>query len=306
MVEISVIVPLFNEKENLEALCSSLREVLSGTNKEYEVILVDDCSTDGSFELLETLSKSDSHIKVIQFRVNFGQTAALMAGIDAARGKTIVTMDGDLQNDPKDIPAMLAKMDEGFEMVNGWRRNRQDPTLRVLPSMIANRMIRYLSGVPIHDFGCTLKAFQRDLVKDLRLYGEMHRFIPIFMSWEGARITELEVTHHPRTAGVSKYGFGRIFKVILDLITIKFLESYSTKPNYVFGGIGLLFSILGISLGLVGVYFHVERAGLMGGIFLVMGIQFLLMGILAEIVIRSYHETSKKPIYKIRRKLNLE
>ena len=235
-LNISVVVPVFNEELNVDELYRRLIAVL---NDSVEFIFVDDGSTDTTWVRLEALAERDDRVRLIRFRRNFGQTAALSAGIDYARGRIIVPMDGDLQNDPTDIPRLLAKMDEGYDVVSGWRLHRKDPFHRRLPSVIANRLISWISGVSLHDYGCSLKAYRRDVLTDVRLYGEMHRFVPIYASWQGGRVAELPVEHHARTLGKSNYGMERTLKVVLDLIVVKFLASYSTKPIYVFGGFGI-------------------------------------------------------------------
>ncbi|TMA16023.1 MAG: glycosyltransferase family 2 protein, partial [Deltaproteobacteria bacterium] len=239
--QISVVIPLFNEEENVRALLDELFAELAKLERTFEVICVDDGSRDRTFEELSRIAAERRELRVIRFRLNFGQTAAMSAGIEAARGDVIVPMDGDLQNDPADIGKLLAKLDTGIDVVSGWRKNRQDRELgRKLPSRIANRLISAISGVRLHDYGCSLKAYRRDVLRDIKLYGEMHRFIPIYASWQGARVSEMVVNHRARRAGRSKYGLSRTFKVVLDLMVVKFLASFATKPVYVFGGFGLL------------------------------------------------------------------
>src|SRR5262245_45847017 len=238
---ISVVIPVYNEEANVQELHARLAASLG---QEAEFIFVDDGSTDDTYERLIDVARGDARVRLIRFRRNFGQTAALSAGIDHARGRIIVPLDGDLQNDPRDIPRLLAKLDEGFDVVSGWRVNRQDSLRRRLPSVIANRLVSWISGVRLHDYGCSLKAYRRDVLRDVRLYGEMPSLVPIYASLQGARVTQLPVDHHPRTHGKSNYGFERTIKVILDLIVVKFLSRYSTKPIYVFGGFGLLAFVL--------------------------------------------------------------
>lgn len=305
-MNISVVIPVYNEQDNVQELHDRLARVLEGADAEF--IFVDDGSTDDTFERLRALAAADKRVRVIRFRRNFGQTAALSAGIDHARGGIIVPMDGDLQNDPNDIPRMLAKLDEGYDVVSGWRKNRQDSFRRRLPSVIANRLISWISGVRLHDYGCSLKAYRRDVIADVRLYGEMHRFVPIYASWQGARVTEMVVEHHARTRGKSKYGFERIVKVVLDMIVVKFLASYSTKPIYVFGGFGLfalamsLFSFASmLYLKLIGYADFVQTPlPLVTVMFLLVGCLSVLLGLVAELSIRTYYESQGKRTYAIR------
>ena len=237
---ISVTVPIFNEEENLPLLYERVRDALVGVGKPWELVLVNDGSTDGSRAVLDQLAANDKRVKVIHFRRNFGQTAAMMAGIDFATGEIIIPMDGDLQNDPADIPRLIAALDEGYDVVSGWRKDRQDARMtRKLPSNLANRLISRVLGVRLHDYGCSLKAYRRDVIKGVKLYGEMHRFVPVYASWQGARVTEIPVAHHARQFGKSKYGLERTMKVVLDLIVVKFLAKYQQKPMYVFGAFGL-------------------------------------------------------------------
>jgi glycosyltransferase involved in cell wall biosynthesis len=307
---ISVIVPIYNERDNLEPFIASLTRALEPTGEKYEVLFIDDGSTDGSGSYLESLPARDSRIRVVQFRRNFGQTAAMTAGFDYARGSILVPIDADLQNDPGDIPAILAKLREGYDVVSCWRQDRQDPWLtRKLPSVIANFLISRIGGVRLHDYGCTLKGYRREVVEHIRLYGEMHRFIPVYASWAGARVAEIPVRHHPRFSGSSKYGLNRTFKVILDLITVKMLGSYSTKPMYIFGGVGLSACAGGFIFALLTLfekYFYSVKAHrnplLLLAVFLfLLGIQFILMGLVAELIIRTYFESQGKPPYIVRR-----
>lgn len=306
-LDLSVVVPFFNEEENARALYEELKGVLDAFGRSYEMVFVDDGSTDKTYSVLEELAKKDDTVVLVKFRRNFGQTAALAAGIERAKGAVVVPMDGDLQNDPAEIPKMIAKMAEGYECVSGWRKNRQDSGLRVLPSKVANRLISWLSGVHIHDYGCTLKAYRRDVIEGVKLYGEMHRFIPIYAHWQGARVTEMVVNHRARRAGVSKYGFGRIPRVVLDLIVVKFLFQYLTKPIYVFGGFGfasLILSFLAlaaaIGLKLAGLKDFVSTPlPLFSGIAGLIGIQSVLTGLLAEVLIRTYYESQNKRPYLV-------
>jgi len=310
---VSVVIPIFNEEENISPLYQALKAAMEGMKSAYEVIFVDDGSDDGSGEVLLRLAQGDNQIKVIQLRKNFGQTAAIAAGVDFARGKIIVTMDGDGQNDPKDIPRLLKKLEGGYDVASGWRKNRKDPFLsKKFPSAVANRLISWLTRVRLHDYGCTLKAYRRDILKDVRLYGEMHRFIPAYASWVGAKITELEVSHHPRRHGRSKYGLSRTSSIILDLITILFLQRYSTKPIRLFGGAGMILFGLGGVTGLFVLYRRLIWGGvwispmiLLSFLFITMGVMFILLGLIAEIIIRTYHESQGKPVYAIKSTINL-
>jgi glycosyltransferase involved in cell wall biosynthesis len=311
-VDLSVVVPLYNEEESVEPLYNLLTEACSGLGS-YEIIMIDDGSTDRTYSVLTRLSASDERLKVIQFGRNFGQTAAMAAGFDFAEGDVIVPMDGDLQNDPADIPLLLAKLDEGYDVVSGWRADRQDRLSRRLPSRLANWLIGRATGVHLHDYGCTLKAYRRRVVKETRLYGEMHRFIPALAHLEGARITELPVRHHARRYGHSKYRLGRTIKVILDLITVKFLSSYGTKPIYIFGGSGFAMCVAAVAAGAWtlydkyenGVYVHRNPVILLALLLFLLGFMCILMGLLAELIVRTYHESQAKPIYRVREARNL-
>lgn len=306
---ISVLIPVFNEVDNIFPLIERLTEVLQKIERPYEVIFIDDGSTDGTLEALVDMNHKNPNIKIISFTRNFGQTAALSAGIDSCRGDIIIPMDGDLQNDPQDIHHLLRKIDEGYDVVSGWRKNRKDPFFtRRLPSIIANWIISLISGVRLHDYGCTLKAYRKEILKNIRLYGEMHRFIPIYARWVGANVTEIPVHHLARKSGSSKYGMGRVVKVILDLMVVKFLMSYSQKPIYVFGGMGLLM-VLGafVSGGyaiylklLKGVSFILTPLPLLSVLLLVLGFLSILMGFLAEVLTRTYYESQGKPTYHIK------
>lgn len=312
---ISVTVPIFNEEDNIQPLYHKLTPVLSALGRRWEIVFVNDGSTDSSASKLDALAAADRQVRVVHFRRNFGQTAAMQAGFDIARGNVIIPIDGDLQNDPADIPRLLAKLDEGYDVVSGWRRTRRDNALsRTLPSIVANKIISTISGVHLHDYGCTLKAYRRDVVKGVKLYGEMHRFVPIYASWMGARVAELGVAHHPRIRGKSKYGLNRIFKVMLDLAVIKFLSQYSQKPMHVFGGAGLvsfLLSIMTFSLALYlklanGVSFVQTPLPLLSGMGILTGIMCILMGLLAELTTRTYHESQDKAVYSVRETRNIE
>ncbi|MFD2234500.1 glycosyltransferase family 2 protein [Phaeospirillum tilakii] len=312
---LSIISPLYNERDNVRPLYQAVVAALDGVGRPYELILVNDGSTDGTADELAALAATDPRLKVINFRRNHGQTAAMMAGIDAASGEILIPLDGDLQNDPADIPALLAKLEEGYDVVSGWRFNRQDAALRRnLPSRIANWLISRISGVHLHDYGCSLKAYRREVLEGVRLYGEMHRFVPIYASWQGARVTELPVRHHPRRFGQSKYGLERIGKVLLDLMLVKFMGDFTTKPIYVFGAAGLFSLALGVlsflyACGLKlfeGVSFILTPLPLLSVFATLMGMMFVLLGFLAEMLVRVYYEAQGKPTYLIRDSINFD
>lgn len=316
---VSLVIPVYNEEESLPALFEALDKARPTLPQPVEVVLVDDGSRDRSFELLKAAAAQRPWFKIVRFRRNFGQTAGIAAGIDHSSAPIIVALDADLQNDPADIPAMLARLDEGYEVVSGWRRDRKDKAItRRLPSVIANWLIGRVSGVRIHDYGCTLKAYRRWVLEPYGLYGEMHRFIPIYASWAGARVTEMVVRHHPRRAGVSKYGLGRVFKVLLDLLTVTFLGGYSTKPIYFFGRPALALCTGGILAGCAWVaqFLRVHAFGiptewfqpmtvLLLAVFLFsIGVQLLLMGLLGEVLVRTYHESQGKKTYLVGELIN--
>ncbi len=312
---LSVIVPVYNEESNLSEFADSLLAVLDDMENPAEVIFVNDGSVDGSADLLDEMAGKSSMIKVVHFRRNFGQTAAMMAGLDFSSGDIIVPIDADMQNDPRDIPKLLDRLGEGYDLVSGWRKNRKDDKLRRnLPSWVANRLISKISGVKLHDYGCTLKAYRRSVIEDVRLYGEMHRFLPIYASWAGARTTELPVTHHPRTAGESKYGLERVLKVPLDLIVVKFLSDYSQKPIYVFGGFGLFSHLLALITFAVMVYlkywggksFIETPLPILAALFVLMGVMSMLMGLIAELSVRTYHESQDKSTYSVKKTVNFD
>ena len=308
-LDLSVILPVFNEEDNIVELNQEIVDVLDGLDLNSEIIYVDDGSSDSTLEKLKSLHQSDTRISVVEFRRNFGQTAAMSAGFDLARGRVIVSMDADRQNDPADIPKLLDKINEGYDLVAGWRFDRKDGYwLRLLPSKVANKLISYTTDVNLHDYGCSLKAFRSEVAKQLSLYGEMHRFIPAIASWIGVRIAEVKVNHRARVAGESKYGISRTFRVLLDLITVKFLLSYSSRPLQFFGSIGMLSSVLGV---LIGLYLTVQKIFfsqpisdrpllLLGILLIFIGLQFITVGLLAELMTRTYHEAQDKPIYNIR------
>lgn len=306
---LSIVVPLYNEEENVEILHQRLKESLEQLGLEYEILYVDDGSTDRTLTGLEEIQAKDRKVVVLSLRRNFGQTAAFAAGFDFARGDIVITMDGDLQNDPKDIPKLLEIIKDN-DLVSGWRKKRKDAFFtRRLPSIFANWVISRVTGVKLHDYGCSLKAYRRDVIKNLKLYGEMHRFIPAVASWYGIRVAEVETTHYPRLRGKSKYGLSRTIKVILDLITVKFLQSFSTKPLQFFGPIGLGSGALGF---LISLYLSIEKIFigrpiggrpllLLGALLIIVGIQLIGMGLLGEMLVRVYHESQRKPIYVIKK-----
>src|SRR5437867_8236405 len=313
--EVSIFLPVFNEEPNLRPLQARLDEALQKLGRPAEIIYVDDGSTDRSLDVLRELAQADQRVRVIALRRNYGQTPAMAAGIHAARGRVLIPMDADMQNDPADIARLLDKLDEGFDVVSGWRKNRQDKLItRKIPSMIANRVISWIGGVPLHDYGCSLKAYRRESLADVQLYGEMHRFIPIYASWAGARVTEIPVEHHARTMGKSKYGLSRTLKVVFDLMTIKFMASYQTKPIYVFGSFGMLAFAISLLAGLYAVFLKIFHKAdfvqtplpILTIVMFAVGIQFVLMGLLAEMLVRTYHESQAKPIYGVRERIGFE
>ncbi len=313
--EISVFLPVFNEEPNLRPLHLKLNYALKALGRTAEIIYVDDGSTDGSLTVLRDLAQRDKRVRVVALKRNYGQTAAMSAGIDAALGDVLIPMDADLQNDPADIVRLLEKLDEGYDVVSGWRKNRQDKALtRKFPSMIANRLISWIGGVPLHDYGCSLKAYRRESLQDVRLYGEMHRFIPIYASWAGARVAEIPVEHHARTMGSSKYGLSRTLKVVFDLMTIKFMASYHTKPIYIFGTFGMIAIGLSVLAGIwatvlkvwYGVSFILTPLPVITVVMLAIGVQFLLMGLLAEMLVRTYHESQAKTTYAVKERIGMK
>jgi len=307
--KVSIVVPIYNEELNLPDLFVKLEDLMKDESYQWEAILINDGSKDESAQIIDAQSKRDSRFVAVQFRRNFGQTAAMQAGFDFATGQVVVPLDADLQNDPADIPMLLNKLAEGYDVVSGWRKQRKDkPIKRVFLSRVANAMISKISGVKLHDYGCSLKAYRKSVMSEVRLYGEMHRFIPIYAAWQGGRITEVPVNHYPRTKGVSKYGMERIFKVILDLIVVKFLHGYSQKPMYVFGGFGMgcfgvgaLFGITAIVLKIAEIKnFSRTPLPLLCLFFALMGVYSILMGLLAEIITRTYYEAQNKKTYRLR------
>ena len=311
-IYLSVVIPVYNEEESLVALHQSLTEALAGMERNYELIFVDDGSRDSSYSVLQDLLARDEHVRVVRLRRNYGQTAGFSAGFDRARGEVIVTIDADLQNDPADIPRLLAKFEEGHDVVSGWRKDRQDRFLdRRLPSIMANRLISWGTGVHLHDYGCSLKAYRREILADVRLYGEMHRFLPALAYGQGGQVTEIEVAHYPRQFGQSKYGISRTFRVLLDLLVVKFMLSYSTRPIHIFGLGGLISLMIG---GALLVYLAVDRIVLgqdigdrplvlLAILLTMLGVQLITSGLLAELVTRTYFEAQGKPIYTVREEL---
>src|SRR5690242_16451116 len=316
--EVSVFLPVYNEEPNLRPLHAKLDAALRALGRSAEIVYVDDGSTDDSLKILREIAEMDSRARVVALRRNYGQTPAMAAGIHAARGRVLIPMDADLQNDPADIARLLDKLDEGYDVVSGWRKHRQDTLItRKIPSQIANWLISRIGGVPLHDYGCSLKAYRRESLEDVQLYGEMHRFIPIYASWSGARVTEIPVEHHPRTMGKSKYGLSRTIKVVFDLMTIKFMASYQTKPLYMFGFAGLttfvisfLCAVLALLMKFASWPHHADFVQtplpVLTMVMLVLGVQFFFMGLLAEMLVRTYHESQAKRIYAVRERIGFD
>ncbi|MBI3945732.1 MAG: glycosyltransferase family 2 protein [Armatimonadetes bacterium] len=310
---LSVVIPVYNEEPNLRPLQERIAAALDATGLDYEVVYVDDGSRDGSFRILRELAEAHPRASAIRFRRNYGQTAAMSAGFDAARGEVIIPLDADLQNDPEDIPRLLQKLNEGYDVVSGWRQKRKDKAItRRLPSLLANALIARMTRVRIHDYGCTLKAYRASILKDVRLYGEMHRFIPAWAAMEGARVTEVPVAHHPRVAGKTKYGLSRTFRVVLDLLVVRFLGGYGTKPIHLFGGLGIGLCAAGVLAGVatlveklwVGTKAHNNPLLILAVFLFILGVQAVMMGLLAELSIRIYHEAQGKPIYRVAEMVN--
>lgn len=307
--DISVVIPVFNERENLRPLFEGIREVLNDMGRTWELLFVDDGSTDGSYAVQQDIALLDGHVRVVRLRRNFGQTAAMSAGFDHAQGEIIITMDGDLQNDPTDIPMLVETLETGYDIVSGWRKGRKDPLIsKRFPSFISNKVASWVTGVKLHDYGCTLKAYRKEILDEIHLYGELHRFIPALAGAIGARVGEVEVKHHARTNGKSKYGVGRLLRGFLDILSLKLLISYSTRPMQIFGGLGMLSILMGILSAGATVFMKLAVGTNMTGnpllymtiLAVLVGIQFITMGFLGEINIRTYHESVKKPIYVIR------
>ena len=314
-MKISVVIPIYNEEENIALLYDELSEVMKSLGRAYELIFVDDGSTDSTLAKLTSIQASDECIGIVQFRKNFGQTAAMSAGFNYASGDVIITMDGDLQNDPNDIPRFIEKIEEGFDVVTGWRHDRKDSFInRRLPSIIANKIISWTTGVSLHDYGCTLKAFRKEVIKNIHLYGEMHRFIPAIASGMGISFTELKVNHRARQFGASKYGISRTIRVVLDLITVKFLLSYATRPIQIFGLLGVVSGSVGFIIALIMTiqrqFFDVPMADrpllLLAILLIFIGVQFVSIGLIAELQARTYHETQRKPVYYVKELYGLE
>lgn len=307
-MDISVVLPVYNEVENLEPLHGELTAALAAFGRSYEIVYVDDGSRDGSFDVLRRLRDADRHVRIVRFRRNFGQTAALAAGLERTRGDIVVTLDSDRQNDPRDISRLIARLEEGYDLVSGWRADRKDDFVsRRIPSITANWIIRAITGVHVHDYGCMLKAYRGNVARELRLYGEMHRFIPAIAADLGARVDEIVVNHRPRVAGISKYGISRVVRVVLDLLTVKFLSVYSTRPIHVFGvwgvclgGIGLLaMMVLGFEKVFLGHPLAGRPALLLACLLVMTGVQLVTMGLLGEMLARTYHESQGKPVYLV-------
>ncbi|MFH1654507.1 MAG: glycosyltransferase family 2 protein [Pseudomonadota bacterium] len=312
--DISIVVPFYNEEESLRRLYDELKASLSRTKYSYEIIFVDDGSADKSFSIIQGLAKADPNVKAVKFMRNFGQTAAMSAGFHHANGRVYVAIDADNQNDPADIPGLMAKLEEGFDVVSGWRKNRKDKFItRRLPSILANRLLSKVTGVKLNDYGCSLKVYRAEYIDSISLYGEMHRFIPAYAHMAGAKVAEIPVNHRARTKGSSKYGLSRIFKVVIDLITVKFLQSLSTKPGYLFGGLGFTLCGFGVLSGMevilekmiAGTRAHNNPFLLLAVFLFFLGVQLVLMGLLAELQVRTYHESQNKPTYLVKETLNI-
>ena len=308
-LDLSIVVPIYNEAESIETLVQAIANAVSETNLSYEIICVDDGSKDGSTQVLTDLARRRVDLKAVILRRNYGQTPAMAAGFETAGGKVIVTLDGDLQNDPADIPMLLAKLNEGYDLVSGWRRNRQDAALtRLLPSKIANIIIAKVTGVRLHDYGCSLKAYRAELIADMNLYGELHRFLPALAYIEGARITEIPVRHHARRFGQSKYGLGRTIRVVMDLLTVYFMKKFLTRPMHVFGLGGVISLAIGIAMGtyltIVKLFFDRDIGDrpllILAVLLIITGVNLFCFGLVTELLMRTYHESQRRPIYRIR------
>ncbi len=312
-MKISIILPIHNEEKNLPILYSELKSVLDSLKKEYEIICVDDASKDKSLSVIKDLASKDKKVKVLAFKFNSGQTAAMSAGIKHATGDIIIPMDADLQNDPNDIPKFLEKINEGYDVVSGWRKERKDSAIsRKLPSAIANKLIGYITGVKIHDYGCSMKAYKNEIMKDVELYGEMHRFIPAYTAWRGGKITEIIVNHRARKFGQTNYGIARTFYVLMDLVVVKFLSKYMNKPMHFFGGIGFISLFFGFLLGLLSVVLRVmgirhfveTPLPVLSALFIIVGVVLVAMGVIAEMIMRLYYESQNKTPYNISELIN--
>lgn len=308
----SMIIPVYNEQENISILYQKLISILNKLQDKSEIIFIDDGSTDKTLEEIKKIIQIDKRVRCISLRKNFGQTPAINAGFDHAEGEIIITMDGDLQNDPEDIPKLIEKINEGYDVVSGWRYKRKDPRItKKIPSKISNSLARKLTGLTLHDFGCTLKAYRKSSLQDIKLYGEMHRYLPAILHWQGYKVTEIKVTHHPRTRGKTKYGSGRLFKGLFDLVNFKFWSGYSTRPMYFFGGLGFISFAIGFIISLYLVFLKylynislTERPLLLLGVlFIILGIQLIMFGFLAEMIIRVYYDKDKRKTYKIAEEL---
>lgn len=313
ITDIAIVLPVYNEEENLNEVFDKISKTLKSLSYSYEIIFIDDGSTDNSFDKLINISTDHPEVKIVRFRKNFGQTAAMAAGIDVCNSNIIVFMDSDLQNDPNDIPLLLKKIEEGYDVVSGWRRYRNDPMSKKIPSKLANKIIRKISNIKIHDLGCSLKAYRSEILSEIKIYGEMHRFLPIIAASMGAKITEIEVQHHPRKHGVSKYGLGRTFKVLLDLATVQFFGNYGTKPIYIYGFFAMICFLLsfasGTSVLLMKIFWHTDMTGnpflLLTVLFILITIILMLMGIQAEVMTRIYHQSDNIKQYHIKQTCNL-
>lgn len=307
-INLSVVIPCYNEEDSIETLYNELKRVLTSLETNHEIVFVDDGSSDQTLTILRRIHEGDPRVKIIRFRRNFGQSPAISAGFDYAEGDVIITMDADMQNDPSDIPLLLEKIEEGYDVVSGWRANRNDPLSKRIPSKLSNWLASKLTGVKLHDFGCTLKAYRREVVEGVKLYGEMHRYIPAITSWIGVSIAEIEVKHHPRKSGTSKYGMTRLIRGMLDLITVTFLLSYSTRPLQLFGIPGIISFFIGFVIGaeltierlFLGVSISDRPLLLLAVLLVILGIQFITMGLLGEIIARTYYEAQDKPIYAVK------
>ncbi|UCE37880.1 MAG: glycosyltransferase family 2 protein [Thermoplasmata archaeon] len=314
-ISYSVVIPVFNEKPNILPLYRELKPVMEKIGKKYEILFIDDGSKDGTYFVIKRLHDKDKKVKAIRLRKNFGQTAAISAGFDHAKGEVIITMDGDLQNDPRDIPRLLSKLNQGYDVVSGWRYNRKDPGLsKKIPSKISNRLASRMTGLKLHDYGCTLKAYRKSALSDLKLYGEMHRYIPAVLHWQGFKVAEIKVRHHPRTKGQTKYGAKRLFRGLFDLFNFKFWSGYSTRPLHFFGGIGIVSFLAGffISLYLVILRFLYNTPLedrpllLLGALFIILGIQLIMFGFLGEMIVRVYYDKTGRKTYVLAEELGKE